>query len=351
MKQTIAAACLVAIGSNAAAQSTLAIYGTLDQYLAFTKSGAARSSRLDDGGNTASRLGFIGSEDLGGGWRANITLEAGFSPDTGNGTLPGPGLAFTRQSFVGLGGPWGRIDAGRMYTPLFYALLRADPFNINSVYSPLNLISANDAQPGLAAFTARASNMLRYRTPADGRWLVDLAYAPGEASDASRRSGDMRGATIGWNAKPFYLAYAVQKNHSGTAAMPVESPATSTFQAVSAAWDVSDTWRLNANYVRNTSSITGVLRADLLNLSTAWSVGALRLLGGVIRRRVDDSPRGQQGWTLGADYALSKRTALYTRLLHLNNGGGSAVSLAGIAVAAGSGDSVRSLAFGVRHNF
>ena len=158
-------------------------------------------------------------------------------------------------------------------------------------------------------------------------------------------------APHGWNAKPFYLAYAVQKNHSGTAAMPVESPATSTFQAVSAAWDVSDTWRLNANYVRNTSSITGVLRADLLNLSTAWSVGALRLLGGVIRRRVDDSPRGQQGWTLGADYALSKRTALYTRLLHLNNGGGSAVSLAGIAVAAGSGDSVRSLAFGVRHNF
>jgi predicted porin len=194
------------MGGNAMAQNTVTLYGTLDQYLGFSKSGPSHSTRLDDGGNTASRLGFSGSEDLGGGLRANFLLEAGFSPDTGGGTLPGPGLAFTRQSFVGLSNDWGRIDAGRMYTPLFYSLLRADPFNINSVYSPLNLISANDAQPGLAAFTARASNMLRYRTPAENRLVLDLAYAPGEASALSHRSGDMYGGNIGWNQKPFYIS-------------------------------------------------------------------------------------------------------------------------------------------------
>jgi predicted porin len=108
---------------------------------------------------------------------------------------------------------------------------------------------------------------------------------------------------------------------------------------------------LNANYMHNTSSIRTVPSADLVNISVSWAIGPVRLLGGAIRRKVEDSPRSQLGWTLGADYFLSKRTAFYTRLLHLDNRGGASVSLAGVPVVANSGDSVRSLALGVRHNF
>lgn len=351
MKHTIAAACLLALSGAACAQSTVTLFGTLDQYLSLAKSGAKSWTRLEDGGSTASRFGFTGSEDLGGGLRANFMLEAGFSPDTGTGTLPGPAIGFTRQSFVGLSGPWGRVDAGRMYTPLFYSLFRADPFGVNAVFSPLNLITATEAQPGLSPFAGRASNMVRYRTPADSRFLLDLAYAPGEAAASSHRSGDVFGGNIGWNQAPFYVSYGFQKTRSGSAAAPVASPATSTYQVLSAAYDLTQTVRLSGNYIRNSSSVPTTPRADLFNLGASWVIGPTRLLAGVVRRTVDGSPRSQLGWTLGADYFLSKRTSLYTRLLHLDNRGNASVSLAGVPVAANSGDSVRSFGIGVNHSF
>lgn len=48
---------------------------------------------------------------------------------------------------------------------------------------------------------------------------------------------------------------------------------------------------------------------------------------------------------------MSKRTVLYARWLQLGNTGNASVSLAGVPVAANSGDGVRSLALGVRHAF
>lgn len=351
MKQSIAATCLLALcATGSHAQSSVTLFGTVDQFLSFSKSGPTSRTRLEDGGNTASRFAFSGSEDLGGGLRANFLLEAGFSPDTGLGTLPGPAISFSRQSFVGLSGPWGRVDAGRMYTPMFYTLLRADPFGVNSLFSPLNLVAATDAQNGLQAFAARASNMVRYRSP-KGPLLVDIAYAAGEASAPDRSSGSMYGGNIGWNQGPFYVSYGFQKARSGTAAAPVASPAASTYQALSTSYEVTDAIRVSANFMRNSSSLANVPRADLWNLGASWVRGPVRFMAGVIRREVERSPRSQLGWTLGADYFLSKRTALYTRLLHLSNDGGSAATLAGVPVAANSGNGVQSLAFGVRHNF
>ncbi|MFS2052687.1 porin, partial [Variovorax sp. CT11-76] len=156
MKKTAAAGLALAASSSLAlAQGSVTIFGTADLYLAHAKSGPSSSTRLEDGGQTASRLGFRGAEDLGGGFDAHFTLEAGFAPDTGKGTLAGPEIAFTRQSFVGLSTPWGQVDAGRMYTPMFYTLFKADPYGVNSVFSPINLVAATDAQPGLLPFAAR----------------------------------------------------------------------------------------------------------------------------------------------------------------------------------------------------
>ncbi|MDZ4357703.1 MAG: porin, partial [Variovorax sp.] len=145
MKKKATAGLALAASTLAFAQSTVTVYGTVDLYVAHARSGPASSTRLEDGGQTASRLGFRGTEDLGGGMGAHFTLESGFAPDTGNGTLPGPAMSFSRQSFVGFSAPWGQIDAGRMYTPMFYALFKADPYGLNSVFSPINLVAATDA--------------------------------------------------------------------------------------------------------------------------------------------------------------------------------------------------------------
>lgn len=350
MKKTILAVSALVACTCAAAQSGVSVFGTVDMYVGHAKSGPSSTTRLGDGGNTASRIGFRGVEDLGGGWAARFVLEAGLDADTGGGN-PGPGLAFTRQSSVGISGPWGAVDVGRMYTPMFQAVTRADPFALNSVFSPLNLAAATDAQQGLRPFAPRASNMVRYRTPVEQGLFTDLAYAPGESSAPSKRSGDVYGGSVGWSQQPWYVAYAFQRARSGSAAAPAAQPDTSTYQSLSAAYRGAEL-HLFGTLARNGSSRPGVGDAQLWSLGTAWhATPTSRLLFEVVRRKVDGSERSQWAWTLGYDYFLSKRTALYGRLLHLDNRAGAAASLAEIPVVANSGDSARLIAVGIRHNF
>jgi predicted porin len=353
MKKTAAAGLALAASTLTLAQSSVTLYGTVDLYMAYAKSGMTSSKRLEDGGQTASRLGFRGTEDLGGGLSAHFTLESGFAPDTGNGTLPGPAMSFSRQSFVGLSGPWGQIDAGRMYTPMFYTLFKADPYGVNSVFSPINLVAATDAQPGLTPFAARASNMVRYRTPASSDFFADIAYAPGESSAPSRQSGNFYGGSAGWSRKPYYIAYAFQRARSGSAAAPVAQPATTTYQALSGAYELPDIGlQLYANYVRNTSSLPRVPAARLASLGITYNVTPVsNLMFEAMQRKVDDTERSQLGWTLGYDHYLSKRTVLYARWLRLLNRHGASATLATIPVAPDSGNGVRVIATGIRHNF
>ncbi|QFZ83231.1 porin [Variovorax paradoxus] len=353
MKKTATAGLALAASTLALAQSTVTVYGTVDLYVAHAKSGAASSTRLEDGGQTASRIGFRGTEDLGGGLGAHFTLESGFAPDTGNGTLPGPAMSFSRQSFVGFSAPWGQIDAGRMYTPMFYALFKADPYGLNSVFSPINLVAATDAQTGITPFAARASNMVRYRTPASMEFFADLAYAPGESSALSHQSGNVYGGNVGWARKPYYIAYAFQRARSGSAAAPVASPATTTYQALTGSYELpSIGLQLYASYVRNASSLPNVPTAKLVNLGATYNVTPTsNLIFGATQRKVAESERSQLAWTLGYDYYLSKRTVVYARWLRLLNRHGASASLGTIPVIAHSGNDVRVLATGIRHNF
>lgn len=352
MKRITTAALALAMCGSVYAQSNVTIFGTVDLYFNSAKSGLTNLTRLKDGGNAASRFGFRGSEDLGGGLRANFLLEAGFAPDTGAGTLPGPGLSFTRQSMVGLSGPWGAVDMGRMYTPMFYALYRADSFGVNANFSPLNLVAATDAQAGLRPFSARASNMLRYRAPAGKPFVLDIAFAPGEAASPNQRNGDLYGATVGWNSKALYIAYAFQKTRSGSTTAPVAAPNSSTYQSVNAAYNVTPALRASANYIRNSLSLATTPKSDIVNIGLEWGVTPVsRVLASVARRKVDGTPRGQLAWTLGYDYYLSKRTTLYARWLQLDNRASASATLAGVPVVLNSGDGVRSLGLGVRHNF
>lgn len=350
MKTFLAAGLVLATCAGAWAQG-VTVYGTVDLYVAHARSGSSSWTRLQDGGHTASRLGFRGTEDLGGGLRAGFVLESGVSPDTGLGNLPGPDLSFSRQSFLSLGGPWGQVDLGRMYTPMFYTLFRADPFGLNAVFSPLNLVAATDAQPAAQAFAGRASNMVRYRTPpGDGFW-ADLAFGFGESAQASKRSGQFEGGAAGWSSDRWTLAYAFQRAHGGSAAAPLADPPRTTYQGLSATYKL-DALDLYANHVRVRSSVAGTPDARLTSLGARYSFDAVsQVMVEAVDRRVDGSARRQLGWTLGYDHNLSRRTALYARWLGLGNGANASATLAGVTVANNSGDAVRVLAAGIRHNF
>ncbi|MEQ6471185.1 porin [Comamonas sp. wu1-DMT] len=66
------------------AQSNVTVFGSLDLNVTYAKAGSRHVTGMDQGGYMLpSRIGFRGTEDLGGGLSAGFWLEAAVLPDTG----------------------------------------------------------------------------------------------------------------------------------------------------------------------------------------------------------------------------------------------------------------------------
>eukprot|EP01036_Dinobryon_divergens_P006113 gene6113-8108_t len=89
MKKSLIALAAVAAVSAASAQSSVTLYGLVDigygSHSTTTRDGTGviKSGGIMDGANAGSRIGFRGTEDLGGGLKANFVVEQGISPTTG----------------------------------------------------------------------------------------------------------------------------------------------------------------------------------------------------------------------------------------------------------------------------
>jgi predicted porin len=110
-KALLALAVLAAFAGTASAQTNVTMYGVLDMALQHENDGVNSTTALDSGIQSGSRLGFKGTEDLGGGLKANFDLEAGVNADTG--TSSQGGILFGRQAWVGLSGGFGSLRLGR----------------------------------------------------------------------------------------------------------------------------------------------------------------------------------------------------------------------------------------------
>ncbi len=68
---------------GALAQSSLTLYGVVDAAAVTARKGGANVYSLESGVGATSRVGLIGSENLGDGLSAHFNLEASFRSDTG----------------------------------------------------------------------------------------------------------------------------------------------------------------------------------------------------------------------------------------------------------------------------
>jgi len=113
-KLLIATAALAMVAGTAQAQSTVTVYGVVDMgygtkdYSNNSNSAGANGSvqQLQSGSLSSQRLGFRGTEDLGGGLKANFVLESGIGANSI--------LTFgSREYRVGLSSAsWGSLDVG-----------------------------------------------------------------------------------------------------------------------------------------------------------------------------------------------------------------------------------------------
>ena len=362
MKKTLLAAAVLStlsiLPTLASAQTSVNVYGIVDMGYVRESGGVAGSvNKLTSGVGNYSRLGFKGTEDLGGGLSAFFTLESGIKADTGE--QDAAGVAFNRQSFLGLKTPFATVTLGRQYTSYHTTLVQvADPFATGFAGSSKNLFPDSGAN-------VRTSNTLMVATPTFSGFSGELSYSFGEQS--VNAAGRQIGAAVGYAEGPLNARIAyINRNNDVAAAVGV--PAVSR--------DIGTNVLLAANYdfgvvkvfaaygmdkgfgsaplanpnnpyggVRPTASVDG--NEQLLGIAAPLAGGSLLA---TFQRKNDKTSFNQdaRSYGLGYLYPLSKRTTLYSAYGYIDNKNGAGYTVAN-NTETGSGN--RAFNLGVRHTF
>lgn len=199
---------LESIAGAARAQGGVTLSGVLDGGIRYTDSNAGTTySTNNRGWYSSNRVVFTGSEQLGAGWFTFFRLETGFYLASGaldNATSQ----LFNRASYIGVGGPYGKVVIGRQFTIAHDVTYDYDPFNL--LYP--TLIPVSGASAGF-----RVSNDVKYVGSVGGLTLsADNSFGgvAGQFNDASARSV---GLQYKWNWLKVGGAYAYRSLQVGTA--------------------------------------------------------------------------------------------------------------------------------------
>ncbi|WP_042337562.1 porin [Paraburkholderia ferrariae] len=127
MKKLCATVAMLCAAAAASAQSSVTLYGIVDTGVEYYNNAAKGGSFVGMSpltGEVPSRFGLRGTEDLGNGYQAFFVLENGFAPNTG--ALNYGGRLFGRQANVGISSDYGTLTLGRQMDMSMYVLLNAD---------------------------------------------------------------------------------------------------------------------------------------------------------------------------------------------------------------------------------
>ncbi len=321
MKKTIfALSMLGAVSGLAHAQSGVTVYGTFDGGLRnLTNTTAAGDGKLTVGSNglyLANRLGFTGTEDLGGGNNAKFVLETGFNPGTG-GLDNANGVLFNRSAWVGLNGKWGSLSAGRQYTVAFQAAKDYEPFT----YRYISLIpvggGAGTTLPaaavaaGLGASATsgpRLNNDIQY-SGTFGAMTVMAEFAAGEQAGSSGK-GSAQAVGMKYSDGPLNVgaAYTQKKTIAGFDNQSHTVGGGYKFGPLSA--------KLGYAQERQASLAAGTYRNKVSWAGLVYPLTPqIELIGAWYNTRYSNQTSGKRDlFIASATYALSKRTRLYAEI-------------------------------------
>lgn len=344
-KSLLALAVLGAFAGVASAQSSVTLFGVVDVNARYVDNDGAKQYQLSQDGNSSSRLGVRGTEDLGGGMTAGFWLEGAINPDTGTPA----GQTWQRRSTVSLAGRFGEVRLGRDYTATFWNWTIFDPFGTNGVGAASNLGLGGAVQSvptgGAYGTAVRANNMIGYFLPSGiaGGLYGQFQIAAGENAYGNKYMG----GRLGYAAGPFNVAGAV-----GRTELTPDQDATN--------WNLGGSWNFG---FMTASAFYGRLEIGPSDQNN-WYIGASAPFGvwtfkatyGEVERS-GGPVEGQKAdqFAIGATYDLSKRTALYGTWSGINNKGGASFSVAPSLNVPANGarpnmDS-QAFEFGVRHSF
>ena len=345
MKKTlIALAAFAAVSSFA--QSTVTLYGRLDAgYNATTTTNTVgatttetKSNGVQNAGLATNKWGMKGSEDLGGGLKANFVLEQSMD------VVTGAASGFTRDSTVGVSGNFGEVRFGRSYTPMFNTIGASDVFATTGA-TTVNLYP--DA--------VRASSSVFYTSPNFSGFSAAVMLGRNDTgvttgATSVDQNSDNTGLSATYAAGPLMVSVAMGeiKGTAGT------TSAKSNGSAVSATYDIGVAKLYGGYTTAKAQSNTAVASYDELtelNLGVAVPMGATTLMAAYGRNTATRTALGNEigngsgnDFVVGATYAFSKRTSAYAKTGTYNKGDGTMLG-------ASYATKMTTTALGLVHNF
>ncbi|KIF83612.1 porin [Noviherbaspirillum autotrophicum] len=325
----LAAALTSALAAPAMAQTSVTVSGLVDAFAGSMRyaGDAGRTAGVNSGGLTTSWFGFKGTEDLGGGLKANFQLTSFFQADNGvQGRFPNDTL-FSRDANVGLAGNFGEVSLGRGLAPNFLPMILFNPFGDSFNFSPLvlqhqvPLLNPNFSTRFASSVAGDTgwSNQIKYTTPSFGGLTANLHYQFGEA--AGNNGKNNVGANVLYFNGPLSLTAFYHKVKVNN---PLDTP---TLQAAAGyaeqkAWFIGGGYdfgvaKLYATYDKTTHDVALEDKTASLGLSVPFGAGKILAGYAQTKRSAGAAPEvKRQTTTVGYDYALSKRTDVYAMLMN-----------------------------------
>ena len=353
-KSIMALAILGAITCQAHAQSSVTVYGIVDTGFSSVDNGTDRTNGLSSGNNSASRIGFKGVENLGGGLQTEFKLENGISTDDGSG-----GSGFSRYAYIGLNGAFGKVRMGRQDNQISEAIIKLDPFSAAGVGNARNFYAGGGVPQ-------RQPNMLTWLSNNYGGFSGSLGYIFGEVEgDNSANRGI--GAQLSYENGPLNIQLAYQKqNYNGTANVlgfsgtgadlddkTILLGATYSFSALKLHGFYGERKLEGPATVAalGTGNFNDKIRTAMLGITIPLGASAIR--ADYIQndnKDIDDADNSV--WVASYTYSLSKRTTLYATYVRTDNDDNSVMSVSGPNAANfTAGENGSGAYLGINHKF
>ncbi|MBL8485896.1 MAG: porin [Rhodocyclaceae bacterium] len=414
MQKKLIALAIAGLSSAAFAQSNVTISGQMKVGFAdvsakgATVAGASLTSRARVEDNN-SNIRFSGEENLGGGMAAFFQVESAIGTSDNIGTTGAQGAGATstgigtRNTAVGLKGGWGMALMGK-WDAYYNSVAGVDGMGLADGHglatSSLSILHTNGNGNG---FGGRLNNVVAYATPNFSGFDALIAYSATIGANANEDTrANMAGKEKGWYFNPKYTngpihVFFAHLRANNVGAIPVTPAAGDSGVNVRAnrlgaaytfpmglkiglVWDKNKVEVADGNNVlaalgvAATGGNVGVhsrrertawalpiqytTGAHKVNFTYAWA-GNLKTNALGVNSTLGDSKARM--WTLGYEYALSKRTSVAASYLAINNGQNGrydgwhpSSSVSGSQAVAGAlpyGADPRVLQFNVRHAF
>ena len=278
----------ISFSQIAYAQSNVTVYGMVDLGVGR----AINSSHYGVLQGAASRIGFRGQEDLGSGWKSSFHLQHRFNADTG--MASNPAKFWHADSWVGLEGPYGQVRLGRMFTPSYeYVMLPSDVFQHSRVSSNIT------TQTGKMS-PYRFDNGINYNLKVAG-FRFGATFSPNEGVPNTKNAYS---TALSYSVGDLYLAIG-HENPNGL---------NDVWNSVSARWG-NDSLKIFTFLGAGKDKENHRIRSYSIGASGKFANGMLMASYARMNNK-DLNFKVQDKFSIGYQYALSKRSKLYTNVAH-----------------------------------